>query len=79
MELYDLNTKDDYFFGYDEDCDPGILNEFSAAAFRFGHTQISELFKLLQPEMFSLFKNYSDDFVLLRHHFNDPDIALRYM
>lgn len=40
-QLYDLlPMSEDYFFGYDKTIYPSVLNEFSTAAFRFGHTLI---------------------------------------
>lgn len=37
-----------YSDDYDENCDPTIYNEFSAAAFRFGHSLISPFFQRLE-------------------------------
>ncbi len=40
-QLYGLlPMSDDYFYGYDSTVYPSVPNEFSTAAFRFGHTLI---------------------------------------
>ena len=52
VNLYELNLlPEGYYQGYDESCNPTILNEFATAAFRFGHS-------LLKPN----FKRMGDDF-----------------
>ncbi len=39
VNLYELNLlSEGYYEGYDEKCNPTILNEFATAAFRYAHT-----------------------------------------
>jgi peroxidase len=42
--------RDEYFTGYDETINPSIANEFSSAAFRFGHTMIRNSFSRAGPK-----------------------------
>jgi hypothetical protein len=54
--------------GYDPKCNPGALNEFGAAAFRFGHS-------LIRPTMHRMdqFYNVKEPAIQLRESFNNPD------
>ena len=49
LDLYNLKLNSEYFYGYDPQCQADILNEFASAAFRFGHTLITDDFKLSGP------------------------------
>jgi hypothetical protein len=45
INLYELALETDGFYeGYDEKCNPTIMNEFAAAAFRFGHSLLKPSF-----------------------------------
>ena len=45
MNLYGLNLlTEGYFEGYDPNCNAGIFNEFSTAAYRFGHSLVRPFF-----------------------------------
>ena len=78
MNLYKLS--DDY--QYDNSCDPGILNEFATAAFRFGHSLIPNGFKISDPTLakltgLNMTENQKNDSMLyLRGHFLNPDITM---
>ena len=46
VKLYELSLlSEGYFNGYDEKCNPTILNEFATASFRFGHSLLKPTFK----------------------------------
>ncbi|XP_075556602.1 chorion peroxidase-like [Dermacentor variabilis] len=44
MSEFQLNPKENNYTDYNDSVDPGITNEFMAAAFRFGHSQVDENF-----------------------------------
>ncbi|XP_042222225.1 thyroid peroxidase-like [Homarus americanus] len=44
-----LPQQNGYFMGYNESRNPSILNEFSTAAFRMGHSSIPDTLQLLDP------------------------------
>ncbi|XP_034244219.1 uncharacterized protein LOC117646942 [Thrips palmi] len=61
-----------YYDGYDPSCDATLVNEFSSAAFRFGHS-------LLQPHFVRKDVNYRtvEPPVRLRDHFFNSDVILQ--
>lgn len=47
MEDFNLNLGSDYeySFDYNEHIEPSVINEFSTAAYRFGHSMVDSLLK----------------------------------
>ncbi|OQR79603.1 hypothetical protein BIW11_05623 [Tropilaelaps mercedesae] len=74
MDRFELNlASDGYSHAYDPEVDPSIWNEFSTAAFRFGHTLIAPFFKLIG-------RDYSDqrqEVLQLRKGFFNSDMLYR--
>lgn len=59
MEEFQLNIYygPDYSYDYDPRIDPSILNEFSTAAFRFGHSMVDGLLKYICTTIHILHKS----------------------
>ncbi|XP_014241110.1 uncharacterized protein LOC106661888 [Cimex lectularius] len=62
-------NKDGYFRDYDPLCDVTIVNEFSAAAFRFGHSLLRPNFRRATPDY-----QTKDPAIRLRDHFFNPEV-----
>lgn len=70
INLYELKLRPQgYYKGYNPTCNPNIVNEFAAAAFRIGHS-------LLRPHIPRLSPTYQvvDPPILLRDGFFNPDM-----
>ncbi|KAJ8678537.1 hypothetical protein QAD02_014324, partial [Eretmocerus hayati] len=70
VSLYGLKLlSQDYFKEYSPTCNPSILNEFGAAAYRIGHS-------LLRPHLPRMDRNYQniEPAILLRDGFFNPDM-----
>ncbi|XP_054258941.1 uncharacterized protein LOC128983605 [Macrosteles quadrilineatus] len=61
-----------YYTGYDPSCDATVINEFSAAAFRFGHSLLRPVFRRVDPQY-----REKQPPVRLRDHFFKPEILYR--
>ncbi|XP_069697432.1 uncharacterized protein [Periplaneta americana] len=70
VNLYELKLRPQgYYKGYNPSCNPNIVNEFAAAAFRIGHS-------LLRPHIPRLSPTYKvvEPPILLRDGFFNPDM-----
>jgi len=73
MKKYSLEVqRTGYFDGYTSDCSLAIFNEFSTAAFRFGHSMISPNLTMMTEE--DLRRERGGEQIQLRNHFNNPDL-----
>ncbi|XP_022239909.1 peroxidase-like isoform X2 [Limulus polyphemus] len=58
IQKYNLTLAEDgYFSGYDDDVDASLNNNFAAAAFRFGHSQVREIVPLVNKRYVKLDEN----------------------
>ncbi|MDY7024064.1 MAG: peroxidase family protein [Cyanobacteriota bacterium] len=67
--LVGSNTLEDYD-GYDPSVNSSISNEFSTAAFRFGHTMLSPQIERINPD------GTPEESVSLRNGFFNPNLAI---
>uniref|UniRef100_A0A0A9VVR2 Peroxidasin n=2 Tax=Lygus hesperus TaxID=30085 RepID=A0A0A9VVR2_LYGHE len=70
VNLYGLKLQPQgYYKGYSSTCNPTIVTEFAAAAYRIGHS-------LLRPHIPRMSSSFSpvEPAILLRDHFFNPDI-----
>jgi len=73
MKKYSLELlSTGYSDGYTSDCSLAIFNEFSTAAFRFGHSMISPNLTMMTEE--DLRRERGGEQIQLRNHFNNPDL-----
>ena len=52
MEVNNLimTLENGYVYGYDSALNPSISNEFTTAAFRFGHSMVTDQLRLLEAD-----------------------------
>lgn len=60
-----------YILGYNVNCDATLVNEFSAAAYRFGHTLLRPVFRRMNN------KNVLEPAIRLRDHFFNPHLLYK--
>ena len=70
LELEEFGYHDQY----DSTCSAGIFNEFSAAAFRFGHSMIQPVLHLRSER--EMLARAGGQKISLRKHFHNPDFIL---
>ena len=70
LELEEFGYHDQY----DSTCSAGIFNEFSAAAFRFGHSMIQPVLHLMTER--EMVARAGGQKISLRKHFHNPDFIL---
>ena len=63
-----------YYDQYSSSCSAGIFNEFSAAAFRFGHSMIQPVLHLMTER--EMVARAGGRKIFLRKHFHNPDLIL---
>ena len=78
MDEFELSIQErGYFEKYDASCSTGVFNEFSTAAFRFGHSMIQpEMVLMREEEMMEAMSGSGNRHLRkthLREHFNNPD------
>nr|XP_012152649.1 PREDICTED: uncharacterized protein LOC100875470 [Megachile rotundata] len=60
MKIFDLELlKKDYYQGYDPKVNPTVANEFSTAAYRFGHSLVQQSFVRFDSHHRPIFNNVS--------------------
>merc|ERR1719220_980186 len=74
MEEYKISLSSDHSkkTEYDDKIDPSITNSFATAAYRFGHSMIQGLIKMLSTSTY----NQEKEFHLREHYFNMENYLL---
>ena len=83
MDRFNLNLHQlGYYKDYSPNCSTAVFNEFSAAAFRFGHSMIQPVMTLMSDEEMMEGMSRSGEHhhhvrrVSLRHHFHNPALIM---